>query len=341
MKHILNNLYIFSNNKYLHKEHETIEVMERNEDGSSKIIAYFPVHTLSGIYFFNTSLISSWLVVFCSENCINLSYFSEQGRFLGRLVGAKQGNVLLRKRQYTLTKEEKYCLSKNQVIAKLRSSVNFLSRFSRNHNINLDKNIDIIKYHIQNIKNNKFDSINALIGYEGTCAKLYFSCFSSMLLNKNFSYEGRTRRPPKNPVDAMLSYLYAILEADITSALNGVGLDPQEGFLHVDKSGRESLSLDIIEEFRSFIVDRLVISMVNRNEIDINLFKYDCLGAITMDEKIRKYIVNAYQKYKQNVITHQYLNEKVQIGLIFHIQAMLYSKYLRGELSNYPPFYFR
>ena len=341
MKHILNNLYIFSKNKYLHKDHDTVEVIEKSEDGSSSVVAYFPVHTLSGIYIYNSSIVSTWLISFCSDHGINLSYFSEQGRFLGRLVGPIHGNVLLRKKQFTLSVEDKYILSKNQVVAKLRSSANLLNRFSRNHGVDFSDNIKTIKRNINLAIADKSNNSNVLIGYEGTGAKAYFDCFSKMLLNNEFTYTTRTRRPPKNFIDAMLSYLYAVAEADITSALSSVGLDPQEGFLHTDKSGRASLSLDILEEFRGYLIDRTVLAMVNRKEIDVNDFSKDCLDGISMNESLRKYIVSAYQKRKSESVFHEYLKQKVPIGLLFNIQASLYAQFLRGDLEFYPPFYFR
>ena len=341
MKLILNNLYIFSKNKYLHKDHETIEIVEKSEDGTSSVVAYFPVHTISGIYIYNSSIVSTWLISFCSEHGINLSYFTEQGRFLGRLVGPIHGNVLLRKKQFTLSSDEKFVLAKNQVVSKLKSSLNLLNRFSRNHGIDLAENIQTIKRNIKFVISDISKSTNVLMGFEGAGAKAYFDCFSKMLLNNDFSYTERTRRPPKNYIDAMLSYLYAVAEADITSAISAIGLDPQEGFLHADRSGRASLSLDILEEFRAYLVDRTVLSMVNRKEINIKDFNKDCLDGISMNENVRKYIVSVYQKRKSDVVFHEYLKQKVPVGLLFNIQAALYAQYLRGDLEFYPPFYFR
>lgn len=344
MKRLLNNLYVFSRDIYIHKDHETI-VIDKNVDGKNERILQIPVHAISGIYIYNNSLVSSYLVEFCSEHNINLAYFTENGRLLGRFENGANGNVLLRRKQFTISDNSRMNLASNQVIAKLRSSINILQRFLRNNETadtsKFSNAIFKIKDQIKKIKRNDYSSFDELRGAEGIAATSYFSCFNDMLLYKDFAFECRTKRPPRDPVNAMLSYLYTILASDITQAINSVGLDAQVGFLHTDKSGRCSLSLDIIEEFRSFIVDRLVLSMINRKEIKLSSFKNDICNGCVMDDEVKKHIVSSYQDKKKEIIVHPLLKEKVPIGILFHIQIMLYAQYLRNDLENYPPFYFR
>ena len=189
----------------------------------------------------------------------------------------------------------------------------------------------------------KQNNLDSLRGLEGEAASRYFGVFNRLLLKKSthFNFNGRNRRPPKDPINAMLSFLYSVVGQDISAALQGVGLDPQVGFLHQERPGRDSLALDILEEFRAYLVDRMVLSLINRGQVKPNGFITECSGAVTMTDDTRKLVLQQLQQKKQEKITHPYLKEEVEIGLLPHIQAMLMAKHIRGELEQYPPFVFK
>lgn len=189
----------------------------------------------------------------------------------------------------------------------------------------------------------KQNNIDSLRGLEGEAASRYFGVFDRLISRKSggFTFSGRNRRPPKDPINAMLSFLYSVVSQDVSAALQGVGLDPQVGFLHSERPGRDSLALDILEEFRAYIVDRIVLSLVNRGQVKESDFVTECSGAVTMKDDTRKLVLQQLQQKKQEKVIHPYLKEEVEIGLLPHIQAMLMARYIRGELEQYPPFVFK
>ena len=271
MRKLQNTLYITTQGSYLHKERETLVVEQER-----KKVAQLPVHSIGHIFCFGNVLVSPFLLGFCGENNVNLAFFTENGRYLGRLQGRQSGNVLLRRAQYRVSEQNPVPIARNIIAAKIQASKRVLQRQIRNYGEN-----------------------------------------------------------------ALLSFVYSILGKDISGALQGVGLDPQVGFLHADRPGRDSLAQDILEEFRAWWADRLVLSLINRGQIKPQDFVTEASGAVSLKADARKLLFQALQAKKQEKIVHPFLGEEVEIGLLPHIQAMLLARHLRGDLAEYPPFLMR
>lgn len=343
MKHLLNTLYITTQNSYLHKENETIVIRVENE-----IKLRVPVHTLCGIICFGNVLISPHLMGFCMEKQIAVSFLSMNGYYLGKVIGRVHGNVLLRREQYRKADDEEQCckIARNIIIGKIVNARAVLMRTIRDNPelkvLNtVSPTIKNLSHMIKYLKNET--SVDNLRGKEGFAANCYFEVFDQCIIaqKEEFCFEGRSRRPPLDPVNALLSFVYTLLVHDVTSALETVGLDPCVGFLHKDRPGRPSLALDMMEELRPYIADRLVLSLINRLQVKSNGFTTTETGAVIMDEKTRKIVITAYQERKQDEITHPFLKEKIQVGLIPYVQAMLLAKYIRNDIDGYPPFIWR
>ncbi len=333
MKKLQNSLYITKQKTYVHKERETIVIeSERNR------LLQLPVHSIKSIFCFGNVMVSPFLLGFCAEKNIGLAFFTEYGRFLARMQGKQSGNVLLRRAQYKLSEKAPLPIARNIIAAKIVNSRAVLQRQVRNYESRpeLLRSITRLKHSLEQARNCR--EIESLRGIEGEAASVYFSVFNQLLRNPDFKFEGRNRRPPKDPVNAMMSFLYSVFGQDVSAALQGVGLDPQVGFLHVDRPGRDSLAQDLLEEFRASCVDRLVLSLVNRKQVSLKGFTKESSGAVNMDDDTRKALLVAYQEKKQEEIMHPYLKEKVPIGLLPHIQAQLLAAHLRGDLAEYPPF---
>ena len=340
MKKLLNVLYCTIPESYLSLDGENIVVLV---DKSEKF--RMPIHNIESIVCFGYMGVSPALMGFCAEKGVGLCFLSQYGKFLARISGGVRGNVLLRKRQFSVSDNESECvpIARNCIIGKLLNTRYIIERATRDH---FDK-VDIeglkavseyIKNSIMNLQN--CEKLEQIRGIEGDCAKLYFGIFNNLILHqKNYFFmDGRNKRPPMDNLNAILSYLYTILAHDIQSALETVGLDPYVGFLHRDRPGRASLALDIMEEFRAFFVDRLVLNLINRKQITAKGFSIKESGSILMDADTRKEVLTEWQKRKQEEIRHPFLNEKVKIGLLPYIQALLLARYLRGDLDEYPPF---
>ncbi|WP_299018332.1 type I-C CRISPR-associated endonuclease Cas1c [uncultured Photobacterium sp.] len=342
MKKLQNCLYINRDGAYLHKERETL-LIEQRIDGKKQKLMQLPIHSVGHIFCFGNVMVSPQVMGFCGENATGLAFFNQYGRFQARVVGKQSGNVLLRRQQYRIADDQAVVLARNIVAAKVRSSRQVLQRHTRNHQSTpeMEKAIQRHRQIIEALSAQQ--DLEKIRGLEGEAASHYFSVFSSLITNsdKAFSFENRNRRPPKDPVNAMLSFLYAVLGNEISSALQGVGLDPQVGFLHAERPGRDSLAQDLLEEFRALIVDRLVLTLINRNQVGSKDFEVDVLGGVSIKEEARKAILQAYQLKKQEEILHPFLNEKIAIGLLPHVQSMLLARYTRGDLDNYPPYYSR
>lgn len=334
MRKLQNTLYITTQGSYLHKERETLVVeVER------KKVAQLPIHSIAHIYCFGNVLVSPFLIGFCSENQVNLAFFSEHGRFYGRMQGQQTGNVLLRRAQYHLSQHYPIAVARNIIAAKIQASKRVLQRRLRNHGEQpeVSRAVQALNISLQQLKNAQ--NLETIRGIEGDAAARYFGVFQHLLRdNSGFSFNGRNRRPPRDEVNALLSFLYAVLGKDISGALQGVGLDPQIGFLHADRPGRDSLAQDILEEFRAWWVDRLVLSLINRNQIKPQDFIQEASGAVNIKPDARKLLFQNLQLKKQEKILHPFLQEEVEIGLLPHIQAMLLARHLRGDLAEYPPF---
>lgn len=340
MKKHLNTLYITSTDAYLSKERETFVV-----EMSHKKIFQAPIHSIENIVCFGFTPLTPALMAFCAENNVGVSFLSEQGKFLARVYGAQKGNVLLRKAQYTAADSEAQALriARPIVAAKVSNYRNLLQRHQRNHP---EQTTDAVATVVRTLGSRLGDiqnaqTLDALRGYEGECAALYFGVLSSLMTAQrgDFTFTARSKRPPLDPANAILSFLYALLANDVRSALETTGLDPQVGFLHQVRSGRPSLALDIMEEFRAYLGDRIMLTLINLKQVVKSDFEVRESGEVRMSDAARKTVITAYQKRKQEETTHPFLGEKMTIGLLPHIQAQLMARYLRGDISEYPPFY--
>lgn len=336
MRKLQNTIYITTQGSYLHKERETL-IIEHDHN----ILAQLPIHAIANIYCFGNVLVSPFLIGFCGENNVNLAFFTEYGRFLGRFVGKQTGNVHLRTAQYRQAEHNPLPIACHIIAAKIQASKRVLQRQIRNHGDHPDIQAAIaaLNSSLQQLKSAQ--NLDQIRGIEGDAAARYFSVFNHLIHNKDFQFHGRTRRPPLDEVNALLSFLYAIIGKDISGALQGVGLDPQVGFLHANRSGRDSLAQDLLEEFRAWWIDRMVLSLINRKQFKLNDFEREASGAIHLKTDARKHIFQALQTKKQEKIVHPFLQEEVEIGLLPHIQAMLLARHLRGDLAEYPPFLMR
>lgn len=340
MKKHLNTLFVTTQGAYLFKEGETVVVKAENE-----VRLRLPVHTIGGIVCFGNVLCSPFLLGFCAENNVAVSFLSEHGRFLARVQGPVSGNVLLRRQQYRLADdpESSARMARYVLTGKLANCRAVLQRTLRDH---ADKvNGAALKGASDNLKNSlqaiqSGPGLDTLRGIEGDAAHSYFSVFDHLIVGQkeDFAFHERNRRPPLDKVNCLLSFLYTLVMHDVRSALEAVGLDPAVGFLHRDRPGRPGLALDLMEEFRPFIADRLALSLINLNQVQNKGFRKLETGAVLMDDDTRKAVLVAYQKRKQDEIMHPFIEEKVTLGLLFHVQALLMARHVRGDLDGYPPF---
>lgn len=342
MKKYLNTLFVTTQGAYLNKEGETVVVSVEKE-----VKLQAPIHTLGGIVCFGNVAMSPFLMGFCAENKVSVSFLTEYGRFLASINGKVSGNVLLRRQQYRMADDNKFCagITKSILIGKFCNCRAVLQRALRDHGDKIKSSeVEAVSKRISStlprISGKDYTDIDELRGLEGDCAHSYFSVFDHLITaqKEQFKFEERNRRPPLDNVNCLLSFLYTLLMHDVRSALECVGLDSCVGFLHKDRPGRAGLALDIMEEFRPFLADRLALSLINREQINAQGFKKSESGAVLLDEDTRKIVLVAYQKRKQEEITHPYLKETVPVGLLFYLQALLLARYLRGDLDGYPVF---
>ena len=343
MRKLLNTLYVSSQGSYLHQEGETV-VVEREKQKVLQI----PIHTISGIVCFGNVLCSPFLLGFCAERDVAVSFLSEHGRFLASVRGPVSGNVLLRRQQYRMADDEKITrgIAANVVSGKLANCRVVINRTVRDHANKVNEGAlreasEKIGKILERIP--RASEIDEVRGLEGQAAADYFRVFDHLIVDQKevFAFTERSRRPPLDEVNALLSFMYTLLAHDVRSALETVGLDPAVGFLHRDRPGRPGLALDIMEEFRPVITDRLVLSLINRRQLAKKGFSKAASGAVTMDDDTRKIVLTEYQKRKQDEVFHPYIEETVPIGLLFFIQANLMARYIRGDIDGYPPFFWR
>ncbi|OPY12368.1 MAG: CRISPR-associated protein Cas4/endonuclease Cas1 fusion [Syntrophus sp. PtaB.Bin138] len=343
MKKLLNTLYVTTQGAYLSKEGETVMV---SVDGQKRL--QVPVHTLGGIVCFGRVMCSPFLMGFCAENNVGLSFLTENGRFLARVQGPVSGNVLLRREQYRRADSPEFSASmaRSFVAGKIANARTVLQRALRDHGRKIaqpevEQVVALLGGALRRLE--ATDHLDALRGVEGETARCYFSVFDHLITSQKegFRFEGRNRRPPLDNVNCLLSFLYTLLLHDVRSALEGVGLDPAVGFLHRDRPGRPGLALDLMEEFRPFLADRLTLSLINLGQVNSRGFSKAETGAVTMADDTRREVIVAYQKRKQDEILHPFLGEKVAVGILFHVQALLLARHLRGDLDGYPPFVWR
>lgn len=340
MKKLLNTLYVTSENSYLSLDGENIVVFE-----DKKEVGRLPLHNLEGIVSFGYRGTSSALMGACADRNISLCYVTPQGKFLARVTGKIKGNVILRQQQYESSRDKEISLSiaKNCITGKIYNARWVLERAVRDHSLQINtdqvKTASVhLKQSLEYIRNSQ--SKEQLRGYEGETASIYFGVFNELILQqkKDFVFCGRNKRPPLDNINAMLSFVYTLLTNQIASALECVGLDPYIGYLHTERPGRVSLALDLIEELRAPLADRFVLSLINKKVITRKNFKTKENGAVIMDDEARKRLLTEWQNRKKETITHPFLKEKIEWGMVPYVQAMLLARYLRGDLDGYPVF---
>lgn len=340
MKKLLNTLYVTSENSYLALDGENVVVLEDKTE-----IGRLPLHNLEGIVSFGYRGTSPALMGACAERNISLCYLTPQGKFLARVSGKTRGNVILRQQQYDSSKEEAQSMeiAKTCILGKVYNARGVLERGIRDHSLQID--VEKVKAASAFMKNSlemirDCQSKEQLRGYEGEAASIYFGVLDELILQqkKDFYFHGRSKRPPMDNVNALLSFVYTLLTNSITSALETVGLDPYVGYLHTERPGRASLSLDLVEELRAVLADRFVLSLINKKIVSKKNFSHKENGAVLMDDELRRKVLTEWQNKKKETITHPYLKEKVEWGMVPFVQAMLLARYLRGDLDGYPVF---
>lgn len=337
MRKLLNTLYITTPEAYLSKDGSNVVVSVNQKE-----VFRIPAINIEGIVTFGYMGASPGVMKLCNDNGISLTFLSPHGRFIGRLQGETKGNVLLRKKQYQLSDDAEWSLQVSRLMigGKIQNYRNILRRYIRDYG----EEENVIRA-VRILEQAKRDALSAsdktlLIGYEGVASSAYFEILPVLILNQksDFPFVGRNRRPPKDAVNAMLSFAYTLIAIDVSAALETVGLDPYVGFLHTLRPGRTSLALDMMEELRAYLGDRFVLSLINKKQITLKDFLYQGDNGVVMTDSGKKTFLSAWQARKREVITHPYLNEKIEIGLIPYVQAMLLARYIRQDIDGYPVF---
>lgn len=307
-----------------------------------------PVHTISGIVCFGQVSCSPFLMDLCAESGVGISFLTEHGRFLARVQGPVSGNVLLRRKQYRVSDDgaASAAIAKATVLAKISNCRTVLLRGARERDQDAAAALlEAAALRLRHILDDlpRQDSVDRIRGYEGDAARTYFGVFDQLILaaKQDFFFRERSRRPPLDNTNALLSFLYTLLTHDTASALETVGLDPAVGYLHRERPGRPSLALDLVEELRPVLADRLALTLINRQQISANGFRRLESGAVIMDDDTRKTVLIAWQKRKQEEIVHPFLGERVALGLVPYVQATLLARHLRGDLDGYPCFFWK
>lgn len=343
MRRHLNTLYVTKENAWLRKEGENAVIsVNREEQGR------VPMHLLGGIVCFGAVGATPQLIGHCARKGVSLSFLSRNGRFLARITGPVSGNVKLRRAQYRCADngDKATRLARDFVLGKLLNQRTVVRRALRDHQSKMDEEaryrLDSSQRRLGNAARRAANESvkNALRGIEGESARIYYSVFDDLIRRPDpeFSFESRSRRPPLNPVNALLSFLYSLLMHDCRSALETVGLDPAVGFLHEDRPGRPSLALDLMEELRPVLADRVCLTLINRQQITPDDFATAISGSVTLSDEARKTVLVTYQDRKSRELTHAFLGEKTTLGLVPFVQARLLARRIRGELDGYPPF---
>lgn len=343
MKKLLNTLFITQENAYLTLKGETVVVQVEQEK-----IGQVPLLNLEAICTFGYAGASPSLMGYCAKNNINLTFLNRNGRFLARIVGKSQGNVLLRKIQYRSSdsEEESVKIARNMIFGKISNQRMMLERAMRDYPLRVDQ----VKLEDASLRLKSAlkvlltcNDLESLRGIEGQAASEYFKCFNELILNQedSFKFTIRSRRPPLDMTNALLSFSYTLLASEVGSALENVGLDAYVGFLHRDRPGRMSLALDMMEELRPLIADRFVLSLINRKEITPSDFIVKENGAVLLTDASRKVFLKKWQQKKMESLTHPRLKEKISWGLVPYAQALILARHLRGDTEEYAPFLWR
>lgn len=340
MKKLLNTIYVTSENAYISLDGENAVIQVENRQ-----LGRIPLHTIDGIITFGYIGASPALMAKCAEMNKSLVYLKPSGRFLAKVTGKSYGNILLRREQYRICddKERSLNIAKNIISAKLINCSAVLSRAVRDHELRIDS--EKFRQTEEVLRKGSFLAYNgmdaeSLRGLEGECANRYFSLFDDMILQQkeDFIFKMRSRRPPLNNVNALISFGYSLLTSMCVSALETVGLDPYAGFFHTERPGRCSLALDLIEEFRAPFADRFVLTLINKKIVSSKDFEEKESGGILLADSGRQKFISFWQQKKKEIITHPFLQEKVEWGLLPYVQAMLLARFIRGDLDGYPPF---
>ena len=337
MRKLLNTLYVTTPESYLSKDGLNVVVSVNQKE-----IFRIPIINIEGIVTFGYMGASPGLMKLCADYSVSLSFLSPHGKFIGKFQGPIKGNVLLRTKQWECAKDMQFALSVSKlfVAGKIQNYRNILSRSIRDNGEN--KVVEEAVSHLKYCKQKALiaSDMDYLRGIEGDAANRYFDAFPHLILHQknDFVFTGRNRRPPKDAVNAMLSFVYTLIASDMSAALETVGLDPYIGVLHTLRPGRASLALDMMEELRAYLGDRLVLSLINRKQVNIKDFIRHGEDGVVMSDDARKIILTAWQNRKKETIVHPYLGEKIPIGLLPYAQAMLFARFIRGDLDNYPVF---
>lgn len=340
MRKLLNTLYITTPEAYLSKDGLNVVVSVDKEERFR-----IPIMNVESIVTFGYMGASPGLMKLCMDNNVALSFMTPQGHFICRVQGQTKGNVLLRKKQYSISEDGNVALhlAKLFILGKVFNTRSILQRYIRDNGANeeVEHVVKQLEWHKKRIM--QAESMDILRGEEGHAANTYFDVFNHLILHQkdDFIFNGRNRRPPKDEVNAMLSFVYTLIANDVAAALESVGLDPYVGFMHTLRPGRTSLALDMMEELRAYLGDRLVLSMINRKQITKKDFIRQSDDSFVMTDSCRKELLNSWQKRKKELIEHPYLKEKIPIGLLPYAQAMLLARFLREDLDDYPVFLMR
>lgn len=344
MKKLLNTLYVMSEGAWLHKDGSNVVV---RIDGAERGRA--PAHLLGQIVCVGRVGMSPELMLFCAGEGISITFLGATGRFLGRVEGPTSGNVLLRRAQHEATRDGASLLpvARAIVAAKIANQRGALARALRDHGARMKPpargTLDAARDRLARAARRALHApdLEELRGLEGDAGCLYWRAFPLLIRAEGFTFQGRNRRPPRDPVNALLSFLYVLLAADCRAGLEAHGLDPQMGFLHRDRPGRMSLALDLMEEFRSPLADRTALTLINRGQLKPRDFRREETGGVFLTDEARKAVLTAWQERKRTTLRHAFLDETIPLGLIPHLQAQLLARYLRGDLDAYPAYVWR
>lgn len=343
MKRLLNTLFVQTQGAYLARDGLAVAVRIEEE-----IRLRVPMHTLGGIVCFGRVNASPGLMRLCADHGVLLAFLTENGEFLARVHGPVAGNVLLRRAQYRWadSADQSAQVARAVIAGKVANSRSLLLRSARERESGpqaetLRSTADELARLLEGLE--RCASVETLRGREGEAARIYFSAFDALITSdeEEFRFHGRSRRPPLDPVNALLSFLYTLVAHDVTAALESVGLDPYVGLLHEDRPGRPGLALDLMEEFRPVLADRLALALINRRQVRASGFRKSESGAVAMDDATRKEVLVAYQERKRTEVQHAFLEERMPIGLLPHAQALLLARHIRGDIDAYPPYVFR
>ncbi|MGP0575505.1 type I-C CRISPR-associated endonuclease Cas1c [Paenibacillus polymyxa] len=340
MKKLLNTLFVTSPDTYLSLDGANIVIKQEENT-----LGRYPLHNLEGVCTFGYAGVSPALMGACASRGMNLTFMTRSGRFLARVIGEDRGNVVLRKEQYRISDSEirSAKLARNMIVGKLYNSKWILERAIRDYALRIrTEQMKKVTASLSEtmLQVRQTEDMEVLRGLEGSAAVQYNSVFDDLILQQkeSFYFYGRSKRPPLDKVNALLSFAYTLLSNDMKSALESVGLDPYVGFLHRDRPGRASLALDVMEELRGVYADRFVLNLINKKMVNDKGFYIKENGAVIMDDDTRKKVIKAWQERKQERIIHPYLNEQIPWGLVPYAQSLLLARHIRGDLDEYPPF---